>query len=163
MFSILFVQNLSTFFQCTDSIPNWWKREMSLLLAFQRLYIKLLQEKKTQNTNLLPSKKNLKQGMPSGMTASDTGYCNPMSISFPFQDHSSNGGDPLALGTEGVTIQIPRDETWVLYANYSNFFPLKKWLVFWMWLLRNLCFCNSDIVSWDAAVTLWMQKVERTA
>lgn len=118
---------------------------------------------KEKNTNLFPSKKNLRQGMPSGMTASDTGYCNPMSISFPFPDHSSNGGDPLALGTEGVTIQIPRDETWVLYANYSNFFPLKKWLVFWMWLLPNLCFCNSDIVSWDAAVTLWMQKVERTA
>lgn len=89
---------------------------MSLLLAFQRLYIKLLQEK-TQNTNLLPSKKNL-QGMPSGMTASDTGYCNPMSISFPFQDHSSNGGDPLALGTEGVTIQIPRMKR-VLYASIT--------------------------------------------
>ena len=49
--------------------------------------------------------------MLSGVTVSDTGYCNPMSIAFPFPDHSSNGGDPLVLGTEGVSIQIPRDET----------------------------------------------------
>lgn len=98
----------------------WW------LQFSRRLYIKLLQEKKIQICFLaerILSKESHLVWWPLTLATA-----NPMSISSSFPDHSTNGGDFLVLGTEAVTIRAPREETRVLYANYSNFFPLGKWL-----------------------------------
>ena len=95
---------------------------------------KLLQEK---NIILLPSRKKSNQVIPSGRTASNTGY-DQSNVNFLLFSRSK-GGDSLFLGIEMVTIRAPKDESWVLYANSINFFPLEKWLkshLFFFFFLR---------------------------
>ena len=141
-FCVLFTQNLCTFCEYIESISNQWKRELLLLLSlFQKMMatvlweiFKLLQEK---NIILLPSRKKSNQVIPSGRTASNTGY-DQSNVNFLLFSRSK-GGDSLFLGIEMVTIRTPKDESWVLYANSINFFPLEKWLkshLFFFFFLR---------------------------